>query len=34
LEKQQISDVETISLEMSAASVTTAWRIEIGGDMV
>ena len=32
-EKQQISDVDTISLEMPKASVTEAWRIDACDDM-
>ena len=32
-EKQQISDVDAISLEMPKASVTEAWRIDACDDM-
>jgi hypothetical protein len=32
-EKQQVSDVETISLEMADASVTKAWRMDACDDM-
>jgi hypothetical protein len=32
-EKQQISDVDAISLEMPKASVTKAWRIDAWDDM-
>jgi hypothetical protein len=32
-EKQQVSEVETISLEMSEASVTKAWRMDACGDI-